>query len=72
MATKKLMNIHETLEYSENLDVSSQNDVSDPDHSISSGRLIILPAKDEVDKGTNENLGDENELQQINYSEVSY
>ena len=55
-----------------NLDVSLQNDISDPDHSISSGRLIILPPKDEVDKDTNEDLGDKNELLQNNYSEVSY
>ena len=55
-----------------NLDVSLQNDISDPDHSISSGRLIILPPKDEVDKDTNEGLGDKNELLQNNYSEVSY
>ena len=55
-----------------NLDVSLQNDISDPDHSISSGRLIILPPKDEVDKDTNEDLGDKNELLQNNYSEVRY
>ena len=38
MAIKKLMNIHETLEYSENLDESSEDDISDDANFISSGR----------------------------------
>ena len=29
MAAKKLMNVHEALEYLENLDVFSENDLSD-------------------------------------------
>ena len=43
MAAKKLMNVHEALEYSENLDVSSENDLYDNEDFISRGRLIILP-----------------------------
>ena len=36
MAAKKLMNVHEALEYSENLDVSSENDLYDNEDFISS------------------------------------
>ena len=60
------MNIHETLEYSENLDESSEDDISDDANFISSGRQIILPPKDEIDKDTNGDSGDENELLQNN------
>ena len=43
MAAKKLMNAHQALEYLENLDVSSVDDLSDNEDFISRGRLVILP-----------------------------
>ena len=43
MAAKKLMNVHQALEYLENLDVSSEDDLSDNVDFISRGRLVILP-----------------------------
>ena len=41
MATKKLRNVHELLEYLENLDVSSENDSSDGEDFILSGRKLF-------------------------------
>ena len=43
MAAKKLVNVHEALEYLENLDGSLENDLSDDEDFISRGRLAILP-----------------------------
>ena len=43
MAAKKLMNVHQALEYLENLDVSSEDDLSDNEDFISRGGLVILP-----------------------------
>ena len=43
MAAKKLINVHEVLEYLENLDGSLENDLSDDEDFISMGRLAILP-----------------------------
>ena len=62
MAPKMLTNVHEALEYLENLDVSSENDLSDDEDFTSRGRLVILPPKDESDRDTDEDSGDENEL----------
>ena len=62
MVAKKLMNVHEALEYLENLDVSSEDDLSDDEDFISSGRLAILPTIDEGDRDTYEDSGGENEL----------
>ena len=66
MAAKKLMNVHEALEYLENLDVFSENDLSGNEDFISKGRLVILPPNNKGDRDTNENSGDENELFPIN------
>ena len=38
MDAKKLMNVHEALEYLENLDASSEDDFSDNEDFISRGR----------------------------------
>ena len=62
MAAKKLKNVHEALEYLENLDASSEDDLSDDEDFISRGRLVILPPNDEGDRGTNKDSGDQNEL----------
>ena len=62
MATKNLMNVYETLEYVENVDVSSEDDLSDDEDFISKGRLIILHPNDEDDRDTDEDSGDKNEL----------
>ena len=43
MAAKKLMHVHQALEYLENLDVSSEDDLSDNEDFISRGRFVILP-----------------------------
>ena len=66
MAAKTLMNVHEILEYLENLDVFSVDDLSDYDDFISRGRLVILPPNNKGDRDTNEDSGDENELLPIN------
>ena len=65
MAAKTLMNVHEALEYLENLDVFSVDDLSGNDDFISRGRLVILPPN-KGDRDTNEDSGDENELLPIN------
>ena len=66
MAAKTLMNVHEVLEYLENLDVFSVDDLSGNDDFISRGRLVILPPNNKGDRDTNEDSGDENELLPIN------
>ena len=66
MAAKTLMNVHEALEYLENLDVFSVDDLSGNDDFISRGRLVILPQNNKGDRDTNEDSGDENELLPIN------
>ena len=60
MASKKLMNVHEALEYLENLDESSEDDLSDDEDFISRERLIILPPNDAVDRNTDGDSEDEN------------
>ena len=62
MAAKKFMNVYETLEYSENLDVSSEDDLSDDEGFVSAGRLVILPPNDEVDRNTVKDSEDQNEF----------
>ena len=47
MDAKKLMNVHEALEYLENLDASSEDDFSDNEDFISRGRQVILPPNNE-------------------------
>ena len=42
MAANRLMNVHEALEYLENLDESSEDDLSDDEDFISRGTLVIL------------------------------
>ena len=42
-----IKNAHEALEYLENLDASSEDDLSDDEDFISSGRLVILPPNNE-------------------------
>ena len=66
MAAKTLMNVHEVLEYLENLDVFSVDDLSGNDDFISRGRLVILPPNNKGDRDTNEDSGDEKELLPIN------
>ena len=66
MAAKKLMNTHETLEYLENLVVSSEEDLSDNQDFISTGTLAILPKNNKGDRDTDEDSRDENELLQNN------
>ena len=56
------MNVHEALEYLENLDVSSEDDLPDAEDFISRGRFAILPPNDKRDRDTDEDSGDENEL----------
>ena len=58
MAAKKLVNVHEALEYLENLDGSLENDLSDDEDFISRGRLAVLPPNDEGDRDTDEDSGD--------------
>ena len=58
MAAKKLMNFHEALEYLGNLDVSSEDNLSDEEGFISRIRLVTLPPNDEGDGDTDEDSGD--------------
>ena len=62
MAAKRLMNVHETLEFFKNLDVSSEDNLSENEDFISRGRLFILPLNAEGDRDTDEDSGDENEV----------
>ena len=62
MTAKKLMNVHEALEYLEKLDASSEGDFSDDNDFISRGRLVILPPNDMSDRDTDEDSGEKKEL----------
>ena len=62
MTLKKLVNIHEALDYLENLDVSSEDELSDDKDLMSRVRLVILPPKDDNDRDNDEDSGDENEI----------
>ena len=44
------------------LDVSSEDDLSDEEDFISRGRLVILPPNNKGHRDTNEDSGDENEV----------
>ena len=55
------MNVHEALEYFENLEVSLEDAYEDEDF-MSRGRLVILPPNDQGDRDTDEDSGDESEL----------
>ena len=55
------MNVHEALEYLENLEVSLEDAYEDADF-IWRGRLVILPPNDQGDRDTDEDSGDESEL----------
>ena len=71
MANKKLMNLHEALEYFENLDVFLEDDLSDDEDFMSRGRVIILPLNNEGDRATDdEDPGDENELLPDNLNRI--
>ena len=56
------MNVHEPLEQLENVDVSSEDDLSDNEDFISMGRLVTLLPNNKGDRDTEEDSGDENEL----------
>ena len=56
------MNVHEPLEYLENVDVYSEDDLSDDEHFISRGRLVTLLRTNKGDRDTDEDSGDENQL----------
>ena len=56
------MNVHEPLEQLENVNVSSEDDLSDDEDFISMGRLVTLLPNNKGDRDTEEDSGDENEL----------
>ena len=60
MAAKKLTNVNEALECLENLDVSSENELSADEDFISRRSLVPLPPNDEGHEDSNEDSGDEN------------
>ena len=62
MAAKKLTNVNEALECLENLDVSSENELSADEDFISRRSLVLLPPNDEGHGDSNEDSGDENVL----------
>ena len=73
MGAKKLTNVHEALEYLENLDESSEDVLSYDGDFICSGRLVILPPTSEGERDTDEDSRDENELlpNNLNRSQVA-
>ena len=62
MAANRLMNVHEALEYLENLDESSEDDLSDYEDFISRGTLVILPPNGKGDRNIDEDSGDGNKV----------
>ena len=56
------MNVHEPREYLENVDVYSEDDLSDDEDLISRGRLVTLLRNNKGDRDTDEDSGDENQL----------
>ena len=62
MGTKKLINVHEPLEYLENLDMFSEDDLSDNEDFISRVKLLILTLNNDGDRDTDEDSEDKNEL----------
>ena len=47
------MNVHEALEYLENLDVSSEDDLSDFENFDSRGMWVVLPPNDKDYRDSN-------------------
>ena len=62
MGTKKLINVHEPLEYLENLDIFSEDDLSENEDFISRVKLLILTLNNDGDRDTDEDSEDKNEL----------
>ena len=62
MGTKKLINVHEPLEYLENLDMFSEDDLSENEDFISRVKLLILTLNNDGDRDTDEDSEDKNEL----------
>ena len=62
MATKKLINVYEPHEYLENLDMFSEDDLSDNEDFISRVKLLILTLNNDGDRDTDEDSEDKNEL----------
>ena len=62
MGTKKLINVHEPLEYLENLDMFSEDDLSENEDFISRVKLLILTLNNDGDRDTDEGSEDKNEL----------
>ena len=62
MAANRLMNVYEALEYLENLDESSEDDLSEDEGFISRGRLVILPPNGKGDRNIDEDSGDGNKV----------
>ena len=62
MGTKKLINVHEPLEYLENLDIFSEDDLSENEDFISRVKLLILTLNNDSDRDTDEDSEDKNEL----------
>ena len=54
-----IKNAHEALEYLENLDASSEDDLSDDEDFISSGRLVILPPTNEGNEDSDSGFDEE-------------
>ena len=62
MGTKKLINVHEPLEYLENLDMFSEDDLSENEDFISRVKLLILTLNNDGDRDTDGDSEDKNEL----------
>ena len=62
MGTKKLINVHEPLEYLENLDMFSEDDLSENEDFISRVKLLILTLNNDGDRDTDEDSEDKDEL----------
>ena len=62
MAANRLMDVHEALEYLENLDESSEDDLSDDEDFISRGTLVILLPNSKGDRNIDEDSGNGNKV----------
>lgn len=62
MTAKRNMNVYETLDYLENLEVSTDDESDGQEEYVSSGNVVIIPSSNVDGRDTDEDYGDENEL----------
>ena len=60
IAAKRALNVHEGLEYLEDLEVSSSDESDSEDEFVSEGKLVIVPPSNVEGRETDEISGEEN------------